>query len=569
MTEKYKYLREENIVPLPTALWRSIQKRPQQTALSYFGRNFTYKEVGKLVAGFANMIAEFTPQSRHNKRERVALLLPNIPQFVFAYFGTLLSGNTAVPINFLSVAGDLKTKPAREIIPTPEIKAQLLDSGPLVIIAADFFWPMLERLNLNDTQILLTSPATFLPRHLRLLYHLRAIKTGKWVHIPKRSNVARIEAVGGSIEGPLELFEQYASRNHDLDEVVQLQYTGGTTGIPKGAKLTHRSLISNVWQCREHFGELLDENEVVLGVLPLFHAYGLTVCQNMTLVGLGGKLVLVPEYSQKIVLKTIEREKVTLFPGPNVIFKNLANRLALCDHVPDVCISGAGKLDKRTKQILVEQGITILEGYGLSETSPVVSVELPGKGMPGSIGHPLPGTEVKIVDTKTREECAVGKDGEIYVRGPQVMAGYFNKPEETADVLRAGWFRTGDIGRFDKEGRLWLTDRTKNMCKVNGENVYGAPIEEFLWECLAVKNCVVIGVENQRTGEAPLSFVVLNEGRSIEEVKLYAKQVPNPLWKLKDIILVDDKIFASWTNILGKVNHEDVKQYYRERVKTK
>lgn len=572
MGEEYRYFREENIVSLPLGLWRSIEKHPKKTALRFIGRSFSYEELGKSVSTFADITTSFAPRLITGQQEKIAILMPNIPQFVFAYYGTLLSGNIAVPINFTTIAKELKKLPVKEIKLTPEIEAQIIDSEPRLIFATDFFWPILEQLDwrkLPRTHVIFTSPGEFLPCYLKPFYPLRAMKRGQWVRMPERENIAELHEFlkrpGGN---PMQNFKEDLERCPQLNELAQIQYTSGTTKTPKGAMLTHRNLSSNAWQCREAFGDFLGEEEIVLGVLPFFHIFGLTVCLNDALIALGGTLVLQPEFIPEEVLVTIQNEKVTLFPGANVMFHRLGDRLTACRHVPKLCVSGAGALDKEIKQSLTKAGVTILEGYGLSEASPVISVELPNRQAPGSIGVPLPGTEVRIIDVESGEEKIRQEEGEMWARGPQVMLGYWGKPEETARAITEdGWLRTGDIGKFDENGLLRIVDRAGNVGKVNGENVYGAPIEKFAAECRAIKDkkCAIIFGPHTPKGQAPILLAVFDPRRSAFELHEHLKNIPNHLWKIQEIIPVNEEVFDSWTSILGKVNYKKAKEYYKEQ----
>lgn len=568
LTER-KWLNPENIISLPHALFRAAENDPERTALDYFGKKISYEKLAEMVKIFAGTLKEFDCHYQVEKNHRVALLLPNIPQFAIAYYGAHLAGKTAIPVNFSSIAKELKTKPVKEIKITEEITAQLTDSEPDVIVVADFFRPILKQIKSklrSDAIFITASPADFLPFPLNKLYCLKAMKEGKYVRVPKNDvNEFHFK----------DLLKQDIGRHNlmsfsfpDINDFAQFQYTGGTTGTPKGAMLTHGNVMINALQCREHLDDFLKQGEVVLGVLPFFHSYGLTACLNMTLLTLEGTLILMPSFTPKEALHLIEKKKVTLWPGVNRMFQVTAD-------YPDVekydlsslktCFSGAGALHQTVKEKFEKKtGALIVEGYGLSEASPVVSITHPMDKKAGTIGRPVPLTKVKIVDVETGAELGVGQDGEIAVAGPQVMKGYYNKPEETAQVIKDGWLHTGDIGHIDPDGCLFITDREKDMIKILGENVYPREIEEYLLKNPKVKKCVVIGAPDMKKGEAPVAFVVLENGTTAEDLRKYAAAAPHNLWTPREIREIPETQFSEWEDILGKVKRRKIRQYYKE-----
>ncbi|KKU32299.1 MAG: AMP-dependent synthetase and ligase [Candidatus Azambacteria bacterium GW2011_GWB1_46_27] len=283
----------------------------------------------------------------------------------------------------------------------------------------------------------------------------------------------------------------HARLQREPESPAQLQYTGGTTGLAKGAILTHNNLVANVWQCREWMTDLRAGKEIFLGVIPFFHVYGLTACMNVG-VSLGATLVLLPKFKTEDVLKAIQKYKTTVFPGIQAMY------LAI-------------KFESIT-------GAMVVEGYGLSEASPVTHVN-PFSRISrkiGSIGLPLPGTDAKIVDLETGSELGPNQPGELLIKGPQVMQGYWHKPEETAETLKDGWLHTGDIAVMDENGFFNIVDRKKDMIKTGGENVYPREVEEVLFRHPKIKEAVVVGLPDPEKfrGEIIKAYIILKENES-------------------------------------------------------
>jgi long-chain acyl-CoA synthetase len=601
-----RWLLEEKIKPIHWSLFQTISKNGKKTAIDFFGRKFSYEELGSNIKQFSVMYDSLTADD-HNG-QRVAIFTPNIPQFVFAYYGALLSDMVAVPINFSSVARELKTQKPQDIKISEEITAQIEDSKPTIIIVADIFWPILNQIShlLRGSIVLVTGIDEFLPFPLNKLYRIKNHIQGKNVTVQYKENMYPLRAMlGDPREAPLQ-------KLGDINGAAQILYTGGTTGVPKGAVLTHKNVMTNVLQCREHIGDLIGSEQKVLGVLPFFHSYGLTAAMHMALLALEGTLVLVPSFDAKDCLKLIQKKKLTMFPGVNRMFqvildykelsllhKIIFGLLTLCAKLLcskplgkkllsrienakekakkpvdirfpslELCISGAGPLDLAVKEKFEQAtGSRIVEGYGLTETSPVVSVTLPNENKPGSCGRALPLTEVRIVDTETGVPLAAGLEGEITVRGPQVMTGYYKKPEATKDMIRDGWLFTGDIGRIDKDGFIYITDRKKDMFTVGGENVFCKNIEDYFRDHPAVAKCAVIGVKNAKMGEAPVLVVVMKSGHDVSEIYQHARIIPNKFWNPVDIVAVDEKQFMEWEDILGKLKRRKIRDWYKQNEK--
>ncbi|KKU36702.1 MAG: Long-chain-fatty-acid-CoA ligase [Candidatus Azambacteria bacterium GW2011_GWF2_46_32] len=308
----------------------------------------------------------------------------------------------------------------------------------------------------------------------------------------------------------------HARLQREPESPAQLQYTGGTTGLAKGAILTHNNLVANVWQCREWMTE-----EIFLGVIPFFHVYGLTACMNVG-VSLGATLVLLPKFKTEDVLKAIQKYKTTVFPGIQAMYLAInGNPETRKYNLKSIkyCISGAGPLHQEVQEKFESiTGAMVVEGYGLSEASPVTHVN-PFSRISrkiGSIGLPLPGTDAKIVDLETGSELGPNQPGELLIKGPQVMQGYWHKPEETAETLKDGWLHTGDIAVMDENGFFNIVDRKKDMIKTGGENVYPREVEEVLFRHPKIKEAVVVGLPDPEKfrGEIIKAYIILKENES-------------------------------------------------------
>ncbi len=456
-------------VPLHAVLSQTAEKYPQKTALTYGEHKISYAELNLFSSQFACALADLGVE----KGERVALFLPNIPQFVIAFFGTLKAGADVTTISPLH----------RE----REVEFQLCDSGATAIVALDSLVPIVEKVK-GKTQL------------------KKVITTGLEDFGSFKLLIEKAPSK------PLNL--QF---NPDVD-LAALQYTGGTTGTSKGAMLTHTNLVSNALAFASWTKST--KNDVFLAALPLFHIYGMTTSMT-TPISLGAEMVLLPKFDPPKVLQTIERHSVSVFCGsPTMYTILLANpELEKYDLTSiRVCISGASALPRQVqKRFMQVTGGFLAEGYGLTEASPVTHCTPVDKSMKtvkvGSIGLPLPDTEARIVDLETGQKTlAAGEKGELAVKGPQVMLGYWQKPNETALVLHDGWLLTGDIAYMDEDGYFFVVDRKKDLIKHKDYSVYPRELEDVLYEHPAVKLCAVIGKPDQWTGEVPKAFVVLKEG---------------------------------------------------------
>jgi long-chain acyl-CoA synthetase len=494
---------------LGNVLALTAAKHPDRTALHFYGRKITYAQLEALAGRFSRALAELGVK----RGDRVALMLPNIPQMVIAYFGALRIGAVAVATNPLY----------RE----RELEVQLKDSTAETLVAVDMFYPVISSVlpKTGVKHLILCGIKDFLPFPLDLLYPLKA-------RIEKqRVGVKRVPPIYDFLR--LIRHAQAAAPAADVaaSDIAVLQYTGGTTGVPKGAVLTHKNLVVNAMQSRAWLRLRDEDKTVILAVIPFFHVYGMTTAMN-TGVLLGAGLVLLPKFHTKEVLQAIEKYRPQIFPGIQAMY------LALSHH-PDVrkydlssltaAVSGAGPLMREVQEQFERlTSARIVEGYGLSEASPVTHANpLYGRRKAGSIGVPWPDTEARIVDPDNGgRELPPGEPGELVIRGPQVMKGYWNKPEETALALRGGWLHTGDIAKRDEDGYFYIVDRIKDMIKTVGENVYPREVEEVLYMHPKIKEAVVVGFPHEKfLGEKIRAYVVLKEGQTAtaEEIIEYCR----------------------------------------------
>jgi long-chain acyl-CoA synthetase len=496
-------------VDLAGMLAGTARRFPEHPALAFFGKRISYAGLDRLVNRFANSLLALGVR----KGDRVALMLPNIPQMVIAYYGTLRAGGVAVATN--------------PLYQSHELEVQLRDSGAAALVAADLFYPVIAPV-LDRTPVkhlILCGIQDYLPFPLNLLYPIKARWERQWVSVKR---IAPIRDFLGLLRGAPDGPPGIAVAPGD---VAILQYTGGTTGVPKGAVLTHRNLVVNAVQCRAWLAVRSEGGERILAVIPFFHVYGMTTAMNFGIL-IGAELILLPKFHTREVLETIQKHRPTIFPGIQAMYLAIGSyaKVGRYDLTSlKAAISGAGPLMKEVQERF--ESLTrsrIVEGYGLSEASPVTHANpIFGRRKPGTIGLPWPDTDARIVDLETgTRELAAGEAGELVIRGPQVMQGYWNRPDETAAALRGGWLHTGDIARRDEDGYFSIVDRIKDMIKTGGENVYPREVEEVLYAHPKVREAVVVGVPHERfLGEKIKAFIVPKEGvdATPEEILDYCK----------------------------------------------
>jgi long-chain acyl-CoA synthetase len=476
-------------VPLQEILKKTAEAYPEKTAIVYGEQEISYSKLEVLSNQFANALVKL----KVDKGDRVAVFLPNIPQFIIAYFGVLKAGGVVTAISPMH----------RE----REVEYQLCDSGAETIVTLDSLYPIVKKVR-EKTQV----------KHV--------IVTGS-VENALSSKVPEALVFDQLLENSLKTAPKV--KVNPLEDLATLQYTGGTTGTAKGAMLTHSNLVSNAVSFAAWIKGTTVQ-ETFLTALPLFHIYGMTTSMTVP-ISLAAQMVLIPKFEPIKALETIQKRKVTVFCGvPTMYSALLANpELKKYDLTSiRVCISGASSLPPQVQKKFMEvTGGFLAEGYGLTEASPVTHCTPVDRSMKtvkvGSIGLPLPDTEARIIDLESGKKIlAIGETGELVVKGPQVMKGYWNKPDETALVLRDGWLLTGDIARMDNDGYFYITDRKKDLIKTKDYSVYPRELEDILYEHPAVKLCAVVGEPDPMAGEVPKAYVVLKEGATSSEEEIMA-----------------------------------------------
>ena len=478
---------------LPELLAASVAQWPNRPCVDFLGAKWTYAQIGDLVdraaAGFRRLGVV--------RGTRVGLCLPNTPYSVICYFAVMKAGGTVVNYNPLYV--------------DRELQFQVKDSGTEIMVTMDLkvMYPKVDALlaTAGLKTIVVCPMAQILPFPKNWLFRL--FKRAEVSAVPDDARHVRFdELVGGApIAAPTAI--------EPKTDVAVIQYTGGTTGVPKGAMLTHANLTANAEQVHRWVPDgFLKGDQRMLGVLPLFHVFAMTAVMNFGL-RLGAELILLPRFDLKQVLDVIVAKKPTLFPGVPTIYTALntaAEKGGQDLSSIQCCISGGAPLPVEVKARFEKlTGCALIEGYGLSEASPVVTCNpVGGTVKAGSIGLPLGGTTVEIrTPVSSEKELGLGERGEICVRGPQVMLGYWKRPEATAEQFHDGALRTGDIGYRDEDGYIFLVDRIKDIIICGGYNVYPRVLEEALYQHPAVEEATVIGVPDTYRGQAPMAFVKL------------------------------------------------------------
>lgn len=482
----------------------TVKKYPNRIATIFMDGRLTYSQLKEQVDRMARALSDRGVK----KGDRVGMMLPNTPQEVISFYAALRIGAVAVGIN--------------PMYTERELSHQLKDSGAETLIFLDLLAPKVLKVAPETPvkRLIATGIKDYLPFPKNLLYPIMAKRSGQWAEIPSGSGVLDFKKlIKASSPNP-------PAVDVRADDLAVLQYTGGTTGLSKGAMLTHRNLAANVLQLAEWDLESMEGTETYLCVLPFFHSFGMTVCMNAAIYG-GSTMVLVPRFDLKMVLESIQKYKVNVFPGTPTIYVAIIaapdlNKYDLTSI--RICVSGGAPLPLEVQLKFQElSGGRLIEGYGLSETSPIThSNRLDGRAE-GSIGLPFPDTLCKIMDSETGEkELSIGEVGEICVKGPQVMKGYWNKPEENEKVLRDGWFYTGDIGHMDERGMTFIVDRKKDLIIAGGYNIYPREVEEVLYEHPKVMEAVVAGVKDPYRGETVKAYIILKEGNTATDQEIIA-----------------------------------------------
>ncbi|WP_062104468.1 long-chain-fatty-acid--CoA ligase [Bacillus niameyensis] len=486
-------------------LTEAAKKQPNKAAIHFMGNEITYRELSDQVMRMANYLQGLGVK----KGDCVAIMLPNSSQGVISYFAILHTGAIVVQTNPLYTER--------------ELEYQMKDSNAKVIIGLDILYPRISKVieNTNIEHVIVTAIKDYLPFPKNIIYpFIQKKQTGLVINLKHEGNIHLFtKALALAKPSPKEIDFDFEN------DLALLQYTGGTTGYPKGVMLTHKNLIANATACAAWMYEATPGEEKILGVLPFFHVYGMTTVMILSIMQ-GYKMILLPKFDVKTTLKTIHKERPTLFPGAPTIYIGLLNHPEL--HKYDLssieaCISGSAPLPVDVQQKFEDiTGGKLVEGYGLTESSPVTHANFiwGQKRVKGSIGVPWPDTEAMIVSAETGKEAPPGQIGEIAVKGPQVMKGYWNRPEDTAETLKDGWLMTGDMGYMDEEGFFYVVDRKKDVIIAGGYNIYPREVEEVFYEHPAIQELVVVGVPDAYRGETVKAYLVLKEGANVTEEEL-------------------------------------------------
>lgn len=484
--------------PLPDLLTTAAQQYPKNHALSFFGRTTTYAELAIEV----DRVAAGLQAAGIGRGTKVGLFLPNTPTFVVYYYAILKVGGIVVNYN--------------PIYTIEELTYQVKDSETEVMVTYDLqaLFPKIEELIASGVlrRAIVVPFTSVLPLTTGILFRIFKAK--------ERSNVAASKIADRIIDGTALAATTTPLTPVAIDakeDVAVIQYTGGTTGTPKGAMLTHANLYANTMQIRAWGNILTHGQESILGALPLFHVFAMTVVMNLA-VAMAAKIILMPRFQLVEALKLIHKHKPTVMPAVPTIFTAMMNYPKFNEY--DIsslrfCISGGAALPLEIKQKFEEiSGSSVVEGYGLSEASPVLTCNpIDGIAIPGSIGPPLPQTIISLRDLDDPQiEVPQGERGELCAKGPQIMKGYWNKPNETANQFVGDFLRTGDVAIMDKNGYFQIVDRIKDLIICSGYNVYPRRIEEAIYEHPAVEEVTVIGIKDAYRGEAPKAFIKLKSG---------------------------------------------------------
>jgi len=479
----------------------AAKKYGNRPAIDFMDRIFTFSEVADLV----NRAAKGLQALGVKKGNRVGLMLPNCPAMVISYYAVLKAGGTVVNFNPLYAE--------------QEIREQIEDSGCETMITLDMpqiydkAAKMLGNTCLN--KIVLSSMAEQLPFPKHLLYKLLRRKSIVTMPSDARHVSFKNLTLNDGRPEPIEIDPH--------EDIAVLQYTGGTTGKPKGAMLTHANLTCNVQQATLFFPETKFGEEVMMGVLPIFHVFAMTVVMNFS-VHAGAKMILLPRFELETALKIINKKRPTFFPAVPTIYIAINNHPGVAAGKFDLtsmkyCLAGGDTLPRDVQEKFESlSGCRLLEGYGLSETSPVALGNPPtGKARAGSLGLPTPQTLVEITDVENPSRVlAQGEIGEICITGPQVMRGYWQREEETATALQDGRFHTGDVGYIDEDGYTYLIDRLKEIIIAGGYNIYPRHVEEAIYRHPAVEEVTVAGIEDEYRQETVKAYVKLRAGQSLD-----------------------------------------------------
>lgn len=524
---------------------KTVRDKPDGKALLFFGKAVTYGQLAR----WAGSVSSALRKLGIGRGERVALLLPNCPQYVISYYGILMAGAAVVPVNPLSTA--------------TELLHIIRDGGVRAVISLDLLAARLESvrdrcLEAGESHLLqytfYTSIKDYLPFPLNLLYPLRQKASPE-----AKRRLAGCKNFRELLEYPA---DPISTPSVDLcHDAAVLIYTGGTTGKPKGVMLSHHALVANAIQCGAWAG--ISGGDTLLAVLPIFHGFGMSVCMNATLIH-GATCLLLPRYDVEELLKAIHRFRPTLFAGVPTMYNGMINHPALSRYDLSSlrgCFVGAAPLAPEIKRRFEElTGSSLMEGYGLTEAVTAICANpYRGENKTGSIGIPFPDVIMKVRDLETGlADLPPGEVGELVVKCPDIMIGYYNRPDETAATIREGWLYTGDMGYMDEKGYFYIVDRKKDLIITGGFNVYPREVEDVLYQHSAVREACVIGVSDEYRGEAVKAYVTLKDGSDagVDEIISYCRQHLLPYKVPRQVEICSDLPKSAIGKILKKTLRE-------------
>jgi long-chain acyl-CoA synthetase len=489
---------------LPRLLLQAAAQSPQAPALVFFGRTTTYGELNTQTASLASALENLGLAPG----ERLGIFLPNCPQLVMAYNAALRLGAVAVMLN--------------PLLSPKELAHQLADSGAQRLVLLDHFLPRLTeiRAQVDLTHIIITSLTEALPWPLSWLYPFKARRDGLATGFEPGPNRYSFREL---LKHPI----RPAPPLPEPGDLAVLQYTGGTTGAPKAARLTHGNLMANVAQINAWLPQVRYGAERLMGLLPFSHSFGLTACLNWPM-SQGAMIIVLPRFEINSFIKAMQKYRPTMLPGVPTLFVALINdpRLPKLDLSSLwACISGSAPLPLEVRdRFEALSGCTMMEGYGLTEAAPVTHFNpVRGRRPAGSMGIPLPSTQAMVVDQETgARELPPGEVGELIIQGPQVMEGYWENPEETALVLRDGWLYTGDLARMDEDGYFYIVERKKDLIIAGGYKIYPREVEEVLYQHPGVKEAAALGVPDAYRGETVKVVIVPQDGVALTAADIEA-----------------------------------------------
>ncbi len=478
-------------IPAFQMLDETVRQFGHRPAIDFLGRHWSWAEIGRLT----NQAAAGLQKLGVTKGVNVGLCLPNTPYSIIMYYAILKAGGTVVNFNPLYTLR--------------ELEKQIADSNTAILVSLDvtMIHGKIAQLAAKNIlkRIVICSMTAALPPVKAVLY--RVFKTKDLAKVPDQSPFIRFEQLiaGAAMPAPVDIDPEH--------DIAVMQFTGGTTGVPKAAMLSHANITVNVNQILANGAPLNPGSEVIMGILPLFHVFAMTAVMNLG-IAIGAELVLLPRMDLKQLMATMLKRRPTVLPGVPTLYSAISTAAQAANkHLEFIryCVSGGAPIAAEAMLHFEKvSGCKIVEGYGLSETSPVVSLNPPDAVKLGSVGLPVPGTTVEIRNPDQPEILLPqGERGEICVRGPQLMQGYYNRPEDTQAMFVDGAFRTGDIGYLDAEGYLFIVDRIKDLILSGGYNVYPRTIEEAAYQHPAVQDAIAIGVPDPYRGQAAKLFVTL------------------------------------------------------------